>query len=186
MGPLSKVWHALESATTTAIDDETDLTTEDLLNLVQQTVLLVEQINNTISYHWRLSAPDGAMKRSTQTKSMIKDKSAVLENSGKELFGKDFRDQITDTVKVQKQSKEFLFNVFQQQCTNRPFSKGPPQNKLHRGWGGGQSISFKQRSNDSSCRRGFNSYRNTQFKNSGNQNSDLLQRNSTTKLVIST
>ena len=53
MGPLSKVWHALESATTTALDDETDLTTEDLLNLVQQTVLLVEQINNTISYHWR-------------------------------------------------------------------------------------------------------------------------------------
>ena len=137
MGPLSKVWHALESATTTALDDETNLTTEDLLNLVQQTVLLVEQINNTISYHWRLSAPDGAMKRSTQTKSMIKDKSAVLENSGKELFGKDFRDQITDTVKVQKQSKEFLFNVFQQQCTNRPFSKGPPQNKLHGGWGGG-------------------------------------------------
>ena len=34
MGPLSKVWHALESATA-APDDEADLTIEDLLNLVQ-------------------------------------------------------------------------------------------------------------------------------------------------------
>ena len=50
MGPLSKVWHALESATT-APDDEADLTIEDLLNLVQQTLLLVGQTNNTISYH---------------------------------------------------------------------------------------------------------------------------------------
>ena len=53
-----------------------------------------------------------AMKSSNQAKSVIKDKSALLENSGKELFGKDFRDQITDTVKAQKQFKELLFNVF--------------------------------------------------------------------------
>ena len=63
---------------------------------------------------------------------MIKDKSALLENSGKELLGEDFRDQITDTVKSPKQSKELLFNVFQQQRTKKPFSKDPPQNKLHR------------------------------------------------------
>ena len=31
MGPLSKLWHALESATTAA-NDEVDLTIEDLLN----------------------------------------------------------------------------------------------------------------------------------------------------------
>ena len=44
---------------------------------------------------------------------MIKDKSCLLENSGKKLFGKDFQDQITDKIKAQKQSKEFLFNVFE-------------------------------------------------------------------------
>ena len=103
-----KVWHALESATA-APDDEADLPIEDLLNLLQQTVLLVGQTNNAISYR-RLSALAGAIKISSQTKSMIKDKSALLENSGKELFGKDFRDQITNTVKAQKQSKELLFN----------------------------------------------------------------------------
>ena len=103
MGPLSKVWHALESSTT-APDDEADLTIQDWLNLVLQTVLLVGQTNNTI-YHRRLSAPPGAMKSSSQAKSMIKDKSALLENSRKELFGKYFHDQITDTIKAQKQSK---------------------------------------------------------------------------------
>ena len=90
MRPLSELWHALESATT-APDDEADLAIEDLLNLVQQTVLLVGQNNNT-TYHRRLSALAGAMKSSSQTKSMIKDKSTLLENHVKELFGKDFRD----------------------------------------------------------------------------------------------
>ena len=83
MGPLSKVWQGLESATT-APDDEVDLIIEDLLNLVQQIVLLAGQTNNTISYHRRLSSLAGVMKRSSQAKSMIKDKSRLLENSGKE------------------------------------------------------------------------------------------------------
>ena len=124
MGPLSKVWHTLENFTT-APDHEADLTTEDLLHLVQQPVLLVGQTNNTMSYHRRLSTLAGTMKSSSQTKSMIKDKSALLENFGKELFGKDFRDQITDTVKAPKQSKELLFNAIQGQCTSKPFSKDP-------------------------------------------------------------
>ena len=124
MGLLSKVWHAHESATI-APDDEADLTTEDLLNLVQETVLLVGQTNNAISYHRRLSTLVDAMKCSSQAKSIIKAKNPLLENSGKELFGKDFRDQITDTVKAQKQSKELLFNVFQQKHNKKPFWKGP-------------------------------------------------------------
>ena len=53
----------------------------------------------------------GAMKSSSKAKSMMNDKSK-LQNSGKGLFGKDFRDQITDTVKEQMQSKGFLFNFF--------------------------------------------------------------------------
>ena len=67
MGPLSKLWHALESATT-APDDEVDLTIEGFLNLVQQTVLLVGQTNNTISHNRRLSALTGAVKSSSQAK----------------------------------------------------------------------------------------------------------------------
>ena len=56
---------------------------------------------------------------------MIKDKSTLQENSGKGLFGKYFRDQITDTVKAQTQSKEMLLNVLQQQHNNMSFQKGP-------------------------------------------------------------
>ena len=72
MGPVSKVSQALESYTT-APDNEADLTIVNLLNLVQQTVLVAGQTNNTISYHMRLSALAGAMKSSCQAKSMIKD-----------------------------------------------------------------------------------------------------------------
>ena len=87
---------------------------------------------------------------------------------------------------MQKRSKELLFNFVQQQRTSKPFLKGPPQSKLHCG---GQGISFKRKSDDSSSREGFNSYNKAQFKSSGNQNSNL-QRNSTTnttrRVVIST
>ena len=64
MGPLTKLWHAFQMATTSP-DDEVDITIEDLLNLVQQTALLVRQPNNTISYHRRLSVLAGAMKSSS-------------------------------------------------------------------------------------------------------------------------
>ena len=56
---------------------------------------------------------------------MIKDKNALLENSGKELFGKGFRHQTTEAVKAQKQSKEFLFKVFQNSVLASPFRKAP-------------------------------------------------------------
>ena len=78
---------------------------------------------------------------------MMKNESVLSENSGNEFFDKDFCDQITDTVKTQNQSKEVLFNVFQQQLTSKPFLKDPPESKFHH-WK--QNISFKQRSNDSS------------------------------------
>ena len=150
-------------------------------------MLLVGQTNNTISYQRPLSTPTSDMKDSSKAKLMIKDRSTLLENSGKELFGKDFRDQITDTVKAQKQSKELLFNIFQQQRTNKPFSKGLPKSKLHHS---GQNISVNRRSDDFSSRRGYNSYNKMQLKNSGTQNSNLLQRNFTTDsnrtVVIST
>ena len=187
MGPLSKEWHDLESATT-APDDEVALTIEDLLNLVQQTVLLVGQTNNTISYHRRLSALAGAMKSSSQAKSMIKDKSMLFENPGKELLGKDFDNQITDTAKAQKQSKELLFNVVQQQGNNKSFSKHLPQSKLRCS---GKTLASSEEAMiyDFSSRRGFNSYNNAQFKNPGKQNSDLQNNsitNTTRRVVIST
>lgn len=46
IGPLSWLRYSLESAST-APDDKTDLTIEDLLNSLQQIVLLVGQTNNT-------------------------------------------------------------------------------------------------------------------------------------------
>ena len=48
--------------TTTTRDDDVDLTIKDLPSLIQQKVLLVEQTNNTISYHRGLRALVGAMK----------------------------------------------------------------------------------------------------------------------------
>ena len=45
MGTISKLWHALESAAA-ASQDEAELITKELLNLVQQTVIFTVQTNN--------------------------------------------------------------------------------------------------------------------------------------------
>ena len=71
-----------------------------------------------------------------------------MEKSEKELFSKDFRYQIT--VKTQKQSKEFLFNVFQQPRGIKSILKGLLQIKYHFFWGGA-NLSCKHRSDYSSC-----------------------------------
>lgn len=45
MGTISKLWHALESAAA-ASQDEAELITKELLNLVQRTVIFTVQTNN--------------------------------------------------------------------------------------------------------------------------------------------
>ena len=69
------------------------------------------------------------MKSTTQAKSMLKNKSEILQKENKGLFGKEFREQISETVKVHKQSNKFLaITVFKDAASgNQPFQKDPRQ-----------------------------------------------------------
>ena len=61
MGLPSNLWHAIDIVASTS-DDEADFAIEDLLNLVQQTTLLVEQSNKSISHHIHLNPMVGVIK----------------------------------------------------------------------------------------------------------------------------
>ena len=63
---------------------------------------------NALSYHRYLRALDGIMKNTIQAKSMLKNKFELLQNEIKDIFGKMFCEQISETVKAHKQSKELL------------------------------------------------------------------------------
>ena len=53
MGPLSKLWNILEGAKG-AEEDAVQISINDLLHYVEQTVLLLGQSSNAITHHRRL------------------------------------------------------------------------------------------------------------------------------------
>ena len=63
------------------------------------------QTNIALSYHRRRSALDGVMKSTIEAKSMLKNKSELLQKENKGLFGKGFREHISETVKAHIQSE---------------------------------------------------------------------------------
>ena len=79
--------------------------------ICQQTVLLVGQTNIAVSYHRRLSLLNGSMNNLLHAKPMLKKKSELLQNKDRDLFGKEYHDQIFETVKAYKQSKELLASI---------------------------------------------------------------------------
>ena len=130
MGPLCKLWESLET-----VNKEQDLSISinDLIKFVTQIIILVGQTNIALSYYRRFSALDGFMKSTIQIKSMLKNKSELLQKENKDLFGKEFREQILETVKGHKQSKELLASaVFKNAASgNQPYRKGSPPGKHH-------------------------------------------------------
>ena len=60
MGPLSKLWNILEAAKA-AEEDAVQISINDLLDYVEQTVLLMRQSSNAITYHRKLNVLSSVM-----------------------------------------------------------------------------------------------------------------------------
>ena len=71
------------------------------------------------------------MKSTVQAKSMLKYMSELLKKKEKDLFDKEFYEQISETVKGHKQSKELsACAVFKNAASgNKLFWIGPPSTK---------------------------------------------------------
>ena len=80
----------------------------DLLYYVEQTVLLLGQSSNAITYHRRLNVLRSVMNSQYQVKSMLKEKVSLLQKHDEYLFGKKLRNHIADTIKSKKQTKEIF------------------------------------------------------------------------------
>ena len=106
------------------------------------------QTNIALSYHGRLSALDGVMESTIQAKSILKNKSELLQKENEDPFGKEFREQISQTVKAHKQSKELAASaVFKDGASGKqPFRKGPPPSKQRRKGQSSYKHNSKQKS----------------------------------------
>ena len=107
VGPLSKLWNILEGAKGVE-ENAVQISINDLLHYVEQTVLLLGQSSNAITYHRRLNVSGSVMNSQYQVKSMLKEKASLLQKHDEYLFGKKFRNHIADTIKSKKQTKEIF------------------------------------------------------------------------------
>ena len=85
MGPLSKLWNILEGAKWTE-EDAVQISINDLLHYVEETVLLLGQSSNAITYHRRLNVLGSVMNSQYQVETMLKEKASLLQRYGEYLF----------------------------------------------------------------------------------------------------
>ena len=103
---------------------------------------LIGQCNNTITYERRKNVLLGVTgTSSSQVTSMFKEKAAFLQKHDQALFGKDFRDHLTESLKAKKQSIEAIAEVSKSTNRKRPFREGASfyQGRPN-GGGGGQKF----------------------------------------------
>lgn len=169
LGPLCKAWYRLEEARSESSNFDAD----ELLHYVDQTVMLIGQASNSVSYNRRKNVLTAVGQENLKAKTVLKHQSKLLEKPSTGLFGKAFRENIKDTVKAKKESKEIYDkkdDPFSEVKTNGPSKepRGPvskdPLSKSARGYskdnnnrGGFSQKKFNNFNNNNS--RGFNQQR---------------------------
>ena len=114
MGPLSKVWLKLENAKKS---DAPPLSLDEVLSLLEQTICLLGETINSISYHWRYNNLSSVCSHQ-EAKNMLENKVELLQTNDKIFFRKEFSDHLTESVKSKKSSKQ-VFLTFD--CSKKPF-----------------------------------------------------------------
>ena len=99
---------------------------DTVLEILERTVLLIGQCNNTITYERRKNVLLGVIgTSSSQVASMLKEKAAFLQKHDQALFGKDFRDHLNKSLKAKKQSIKAMAEVSKSTNRRRSFREGP-------------------------------------------------------------
>ena len=135
--PLSKVWMTIEEAND-AESTKVEIPLEDLTTSLEQSVMLLGQAINSMTYQRRCNASSAVMSDTRKIKSTVKEQAALFaSNKDDNLFGKPFRKHVMDTFKAKKESSEVYKNT---DGKRQPFRKGP---SLHRGFGGRTAVFSK-------------------------------------------
>ena len=135
MGPLAKLWKILEDAKQ-AEDEAVSISVNELIFYIEQIVLLLGQSSNAITYYRRLKVLGYIMNSQYQVKTMLKEKSALLQEHDSDLFGKKFRCHIADTIKSKRETRE----IFTESRTSFPWSPS-----IHRDGVRGKKFSHQRR-----------------------------------------
>ena len=130
MGPLSKVWYTVEEL---LAGDAREFDVDEMSQYVDQTILLIGQAFNSVSYSKRMNVLIGVGTEKVKAKNTLKNQTSLLEEDSKELFGMSFRKHMVATAKAKKESKEVYRESRVNNSDKRPFRKSPSLQKQNEG-----------------------------------------------------
>ena len=104
-----KVWLQLELENAKK-SDAPPLSLDDILSVVEQTICLLCQTSNSISYHRRYSILS-SMCSPLDAKIMLKNKLELHQTNDEILFGNLFSDHLTESIKSKKSSNEVFLKL---------------------------------------------------------------------------
>ena len=99
----------------------------EVIQYLEQSVMLVGQAFNVITYNRRLNVLS-AVQDKQKAKNIIKDQAELSEKPSVDVFGRVLRDHVKEPVKVKKEFKE-IYRRERPEQNKRPFSKGPSFSK---------------------------------------------------------
>ena len=101
MGPLSKIWTTVESARLSQ-EDSVKVDLNEIQEFVEQTILLLGQVSNSISYYRRFYMLLALTNSPQPSKQMLREDSELLQKNDKKNLWKKFRENIWHTCRSKK------------------------------------------------------------------------------------
>ena len=147
LDPICRLWAIIEKAATQENSEEKEdqVSLEDIIILIEKSVMLLGQANNKVAYFRRLNILNVSLNSKSDAKGILYNYGPLLSTNSSELFGRQFRKQVLDNTKAQKETLKMLREV--DKTKKKPFSASfPGRNKQSpRGSAGNHNrISFRQ------------------------------------------
>ena len=137
MEPLSKLWVGVDEVKRSGKSGRMSL--EDLSTAIEQTVVLVGQASQFITYQRRHNELISFLRDPQKSSSILKEVSDSLVEKRNKLFGPKFEGHLHKKAKLKTKSKNLFSKVsYNKYGNNKLFSSGPPPNAR----GGGRSLTL--------------------------------------------
>ena len=107
MGPLSKLWLLIQNALSSQ-EEEVPIKLDKLKEYVEQSILLLGQATNSMTYHRRYNILPALNCAPQQSKEMLREEADLLQQQDKKLFCKNFREHLISSGKSKKQAIELF------------------------------------------------------------------------------
>ena len=119
MGPLSRLWKGLEYVPNESFE-AVEVPLDTFATLIEQTTLLLGQASLSISYAHCLNILKILLKDPRKAKTLLKEKTILLQEDEGHLFGKKFRSHIIETERSKKSLWKVLREIMRKM---HPFKK---------------------------------------------------------------